>query len=468
MSFDPEGPLAQQLKKSLVVELSSKYNIPDDASDVAEFIVVLIVSNKTAGEICAEVKDLVNIPIDEAFVNTVFAEIQRLIEESQQSDQVSQNAPQNDNTGNAVMPNMFVEAEPLFQNNNTAFPPPAAAFPEPAPFQSAFQPFQPSENAEKAPSHDALAKPTGPRALQKNRDFVLGPKGPRGIGKGAKNAPPKKSFALQNAGNFQKAMHASNTPGFVQRQPKGRCKEFPYCHNRECQFSHPTKVCFAYPKCPNPPGTCNYLHPSEDEALMAELEKTKEEYLRNKKPVEKAGTLGLCKFGILCSKELCPFGHPTPANHEAKVLDLLWCEAGKACTDPACRKGHPSPNYQAPASEPRSKFSASKPEKTLEQCKFGSSCTNYNCPRRHATTFVPCREGSNCQRLDCFFSHPIEEDCRFGASCKNKNCLFRHPEGREVPANTWSKDNSWTKEGTNQRAFAVPDDQVMEQAMQES
>lgn len=467
MSFEPDGPVGQQLKKALTVELSSKYNIPDDASDVAEFIVVLIVSNKTAGEICAEVRELVDIPIDEAFVNTIFAEIQRLLTES-----VS-NPPQNAQP--AFQPDLALAGHPAPVEAANTFQPPQEAFPPQAPFQSAFQPFQPApETAEKPPSYhspEGPSMPTGPRALQKNRDFVLRDgKTSRGIGKSSKNAPPKKSFALQNPGNFQKAMHASNSPGFVQRAPKGRCKEFPHCPNRECPFSHPTKVCFAYPKCPNPAGTCNYLHPSEDEVLMAELEKTKEEYLRNKKPVEKAGTLGLCKFGILCSKELCPFGHPTPANHEAKVLDLQWCEAGKACADPSCRKGHPSPNYQAPAPEPRPKFSAPKPEGTLEQCKFGSSCTNYNCPRRHATTFVPCREGSNCQRMDCFFSHPIEEDCRFGAACKNKNCLFRHPEGREIPTNTWSKDNSnsWTKEETNQRAFAVPDDQVMEQAMQES
>ena len=78
-----------------------------------------------------------------------------------------------------------------------------------------------------------------------------------------------------------------------------------------------------------------------------------------------------------------------------------------------------------------------------------------------------CREGANCVRIDCFFSHPIDEDCRFGINCTNKTCMFRHPEGRNLPnpSNTWSKV---PENATNERSFAVPEDQVMEQARQES
>lgn len=438
-AFDPEGPIGQQLKSSLIVELANKFNIPDDAEDVSEFILVLIGSNKTAVEVAAEVKELVDIPINEEFVNTIFMEIKRLMGQAESSQ------PQPEQT-------QPVQTQAVEQH----------------------QQEEPQIQGETEMQDIPMNLPTGPRALQSRNNNKMNTRG--GINKNNNRNGPKKSFAMQNPENFEKVLSMSNSnvtnmKQFIQKPAKGRCRDFPYCNNKECQFSHPTKLCFAFPNCANAPGTCNYLHPGEDDELMAKLAKSRQEYMDKKKNTETAGTIGICKFGMLCSKDICPFGHPTPANKEAKVLVLQWCPAGKTCEDVQCTKAHPSPNYQAPAVQAKPKPKPAQPELTLEQCKFGPSCTNLKCPRRHATTPVVCREGANCVRIDCFFSHPIDEDCRFGANCTNKTCMFRHPEGRNLPnpTNTWSKDSEMGNNNvTNERSFAVPEDQVMEQAIQEN
>lgn len=451
-SFDAESPVGQQLKASLIVELGNKFGLTDDAEDVSDYILVLIGSNKTATEIVAEVKEIVDIGIDEGFVNTIFMEIQRLMQGEQQTQETQQMQQQQIPQQQQIVPpeqqqvppqepQPEMQREPLGTDQQTRF-------------QGSF-----SDDMDMAPS-----LPSGPRGMRGGRGRGRGAGGV-GKGRGALQGG-KRSFATQNAANFEKVLAMSNAnvnlKQFIQKPSLGRCKDFPQCSNKQCVYAHPTKICFSFPNCKNPPGTCNYLHPGEDDELMAKLDESRKEYLERKnRPVERAGTLGLCKFGILCSKELCPFGHPTPANHEAKVLVLEWCPAGKACQDPQCAKAHPSPNYQAPPPQAKSKPAPSK-ELLLEQCKFGPNCTKANCPRRHATSVVPCRDGASCTKPYCYFSHPIDEDCRFGSGCTNKHCMFRHPDGRLLQSNTWTKED-----GTSQRAFAVADDQVMEQAVQE-
>lgn len=480
MSFNPDGPVGTQLKANLIQELKNRFNCADDAVDIAEFIVILIASGKLHHEIVGEVKEIADIPIDVPFVETVYREIERLEQEhkaqsqipthDQNQHEIQPNLTVNDQQQQQQQPNNEVHQQQSSQPNpfpqptqnfqeNTQYPPSSAEGMPPVP--TAFPDSFPADfngNAFPGPAGGAAASslPSGPKLLRK---APVGPRGRGGIQKDKGNKP--KSFALKNAANFAKAVGPTGALPFVQKPSKGRCQDFPYCNNKECELAHPTKNCFSYPNCPNPPGTCNYLHPDEDQELIAKLAKSREEFAERKKK-EVQIQLATCKFGPKCTKDTCPFAHPTPANSAASILTLEWCPQGKGCINTECGFAHPPP----PTAKPLSM--QDQAEIALEQCKFGTGCTNPKCPRRHATLRVLCRGGSECRRLDCFFSHPLKEDCRFGKQCQNKNCLYQHPEGREISSNTWSNDKSNTWQATSEksgRSFA--EDQAMEQVVQQ-
>ncbi|ODV77597.1 uncharacterized protein CANTADRAFT_71036 [Suhomyces tanzawaensis NRRL Y-17324] len=449
VQFTPEDPIGLELKANLIQELKNRYNCFDDAQDIAEFIVILIVSNKSPGEILQEVKEIADIPIDIPFIETVFREIERIQSVHQGGQQgIPQPVPQQEQPVPVQAPAQVPAPAPM----------PVFDFTQPPP---QFQFTQ--QSLEQAPNHGLPQIPTGPKGIQnRSRDYDSRAKqGRGGIGKAATNGRDRngarKGLNPQIVSKVLADNNGStNVTKFALKASKGRCQDFPYCNNKDCEFAHPTKNCFAYPNCTNPPGTCNYLHPEEDQELIAKLEKSKQEY-KEKKKNEALLAQATCKFGLKCTKDTCPFAHPTPANGQAKIVTLDWCPSGKGCIDSNCGRAHPPPPSAKPVVH-----AGPNPEIALEQCKFGTQCTNYKCPRRHATSLVPCRAGAQCKRLDCTFAHPFNEVCRFGAKCLNKNCMYQHPDGRDLQSNTWSKDTT-----TSNRAFAVPQDQVMEQAVQD-
>lgn len=396
----------EELKNYLVAQISQIEGLADQATELSEYTVLLISNGRPFSETIEELQLIVDSEAVPQIVRTAYEALEKHL--NPQDPEAPAQVTQDTNVDDDIIP------ETTDEDSKTSG----------------------------IPTKPALGRPSGPR---------------NGVTKTYGNGYVRSSFALKNADNLQKAMELSGLPIGARLNKKGRCHKFPHCpFQKDCKYAHPTRPCFQFPNCPNPPGTCNFLHPGEDDALIAELEKTKNDFLQQRQQnqmIKSQTGISLCKFGNMCTNLQCPFGHPTPANEDAKVIQLEWCPQNLKCKDSECQKAHSS----------LSKIKEVKPqhEKSLEACKFGMNCTNRYCKFRHARSAVICRDGENCTRIDCLFSHPINENCRFDTSCKNSNCLFKHPNGKSEAAPP-ATSMKWTK--TDERVFAVPEDQVLEQA----
>ncbi|CAN3355966.1 nuclear polyadenylated RNA-binding protein Nab2p [Diutina catenulata] len=492
--FSPDDAVGQELKHNLTQELQRRYNVGTDAQDYADYIVMLMATGKSNEEVVRETNEISSdMKIDEPFVQVIQQEAQNIInrltaeqfqgfQPDQQQQQQQQPPAQPEFTQPPQQPqpefNQPPPQQPQQSSMGQTLPPPLKPtemfnFTAPQPQQqnqshpSFTTPVATSSRDYVAPGSGIPTKPRvkmndGPKGVGKKPQ--KGAAGARG-GVGKKGGKPVKQGQGPSHGNHKfgsattAAAAVANLDLAMQQQgfnfankSKGRCPQHPYCeHQRDgqCQLAHPTRECYSYPNCKNPPGTCNYLHPGEDQELMAKLKEKQQQYIDRRKQ-ELQLQQAKCKYGANCNKDTCPFAHPTPANPQAQIQTITWCPQGKQCANPQCTMAHPPPANAKSAAQVES-------ELQWEQCKFGPKCTNFKCPRRHAQSLVPCRSGAECRRRDCTFMHPINEPCRFGTACNNKNCSYQHPAGREIKKSTWVKGDP---------QFAVPDDQVMEQVSQ--
>lgn len=474
----------ENLKVIVAEKLSTLPNFHEDIKYVAEYIVLLMVNGGTVESVVQELSTLFDSVSPAALsdvVQTAFFALEAL-QQGETADSIVSKIRGAAGGQEAQQPQL--QEQPQHQQNMVAEQ--SAAIPaEPL---SAFANFVPKQPV----AQDQTQSPMGAQETQYSQRVgaigkYRGGRGGNGASRAASRGASRGNKRNQNArfNPLAKALGMNEGDGnvnFVHQKKEGRCKLFPRCPlGRSCPHAHPTKVCNDYPNCPKPVGTCEYLHPNEDEDLMREIEKTREEFQQRKAAIIAARTkpvqtgIVLCKFGALCSNPMCPFGHPTPANEDAKVIELAWCAANLQCADGNCKKAHSSLSKireVAPLGQKRFKApappAARSVEKSLEQCKFGTHCTNKRCKFRHARSHVMCREGANCTRIDCFFGHPINEDCKFGAECRNAHCLFRHPEGRVLPQketnNKESQPGFNNSNGMSQRPFALPEGANIESA----
>lgn len=459
----------ENLKVIVAEKLSTLENFHEDIKYVAEYIVLLMVNGGTVETVVQELSSLFDSVSPESLtdvVQTAFFALEAL----QQGETVESivgkirgvNNGNNNNINSTAPVQQLQQPQPNAESNlGQVQAEPVSAF-------SGIVPAQLPQFPEAPKLNTTGYQPQFTQHVGAVGKYRGGGRGGRGASRGATRGNNRSHNARFNP--LAKALGINEEGGnvnLVHQRKEGRCKLFPRCPlGRSCPHAHPTKVCNDYPNCPKPPGTCEYLHPNEDEDLMREIEKTREEFQQRKaamlaartKPVQTG--IVLCKFGALCSNPMCPFGHPTPANEDAKVLDLMWCANNLTCTDPQCTRAHSSLSkirqiapmgHKKPIVPTGTAGGTSRPaEKSLEQCKFGTHCTNKRCKYRHARSHVMCRAGANCTRIDCLFGHPINEDCKFGIECKNISCLYRHPEGRQLPPRKGATVNSSSETGLNQ------------------
>ncbi|CAK9438767.1 uncharacterized protein LODBEIA_P29910 [Lodderomyces beijingensis] len=523
MKIELSPEVDAELRFNLIKEINRLYGKPEgEAADIAEYLIYCITEGKKHEDIVQEVQEIAGIPIDSHFINEIYVEIDKISNQrnppaaaaaaAAPASAFPQARSEMEGTGRDTVSDAFhrdsssnttVGAGGAAAPNSTTVVNDRSSYAPTAPKQltdeeklslrrkrfgdSATGPSRASTTARssmsasagrsidnrvsKLPPHSsssfssssfssssgASSRPSGPSSGH------APPRASAGISKtrtSDRNHAPRAPQITQRLENFVKGgQQDSGVSRIVAAKRTGRCPDAPNCKNRECENYHPTKECFAFPNCNNPPGTCKYLHPGEDDELMKKLQERQKEYEKNKLNYL-AVQQGACKFGPTCAKDNCPYAHPTPANPQARIRTLEWCSAGKDCVDETCDKSHPrSPNVEA-------KNIPSAASLALEQCKFGMQCTNARCPRRHATSAVQCRNGALCTRPDCTFAHPINEECRFGVNCTAQFCLFQHPPERQIQSSTWTSGPSNQATVTN-RQFAVGDDQVVEQIVQQ-
>lgn len=292
--------------------------------------------------------------------------------------------------------------------------------------------------------------------------------------------------------------HLRKSPGDRTGGKKVRCQFWPQCaKGNNCQYFHPTRMCTAYPNCPNTGKTCNFIHPDGNPNEAHQAKESREDSNRvdnGHNPIASQshwqttqqmpfhhnllassvpGSKIPCKFGSACAKPGCTFFHQKHVGGNAPP-----CKFYPNCTNVSCPFMHPGGNSSKFSSygEP---LAASTPEDvemedtsakpTVQELLDRPLSDRPKASMRPSNPFkkvsIPCREGAACARPDCHFTHPWDiptssnVPCRFGAACTKPGCSFQHPRHQNRSA-TFNKPVS---EHVSERNFSLSevDEQIL-------
>ncbi|KAK0484344.1 hypothetical protein EDD18DRAFT_1293360 [Armillaria luteobubalina] len=103
-------------------------------------------------------------------------------------------------------------------------------------------------------------------------------------------------------------------------------------------------------------------------------------------------------------------GYVYPERPQSPTL----CKFGLKCTNPHCRWTHPSPVATVESGVVTS----------TEACENGKDCKDKDCVKAHVSPAVLTAKAPVSQPSH---HHPSPVPCRFGAGCTRPNCTFSHP-----------------------------------------
>lgn len=423
--FSANSELGQSLLQAVKDRVSS-YGLDEDVNDVAQYVVMMVENQKSVPDITAEMSGLFGNSFTDEFSQWVYDTLHQLAnpQAANSMDFQAQSSAANDD--DAMMED---DAEEVRTKLSTSL-------------------------------RDRLGKRTNlkDRVGKGKSDRASGPR--RQMRFNTDNIDAIQDEAVKDMGGDPERV----------RTPKTRCRHWPHCTYPNCKFAHPTKPCYNYPNCTREPGTCPFLHPDDpDPTKMAPPmpmpmfppppmagqipsmgQPAGQPWAPQAGPqavqAQSQPKIVLCKYKDKCANQSCPFGHPTPANDDAKVTTMEWCPDKEGCKNASCELAHPSGSLvREPAPLPT--------EFVLDTCKFLDRCTNPSCRYRHPTSMKPCRNGLACQRLDCTFFHPLKDECKFGVACRNARCIYTHPPDRDE---AMSQGFSWVRgQPISERKFAA-------------
>ncbi|KAF5348708.1 hypothetical protein D9758_006776 [Tetrapyrgos nigripes] len=468
---------ATALQNSIQDELINRGFSPDADPVMAEYITIMIINNKTADQITAELEDLIGADFDRSFTDWLFAE-------------AAKGSPENETSRPATSPS--TEQPPPLPTTSNDSSRRVNQTPRNGVYQQAISQALPSSSNKRSasarspsPNHPNKIRrtdlPTGPRAMQRD-----GQSNSRSLIDRMSSGPPPGNH--QNGLNQRDEIQA-RIDNIVNSDPSMMMAGgFPAMNGMDMNAMN---------------GMGNPVMLQElmmnQMALMAQITGMINPGQFGGFPVQGmmpgGGDMTMMQNMGMNGFQGAPHGHgqggrggrggrgrgggdrgrggapasvstPKPEDKSASTSDTQSSSAAVPIVAPT-----PSATVPAPSATPSTTPALARPAYAVPErpqsptlCKFGLLCTNAHCRWSHPSPVAtpesgvvlsndPCEQGKDCKDKDCVKAHvspavlkphqspappqqqppsssfppPNTVPCRFGTSCTRPGCTFSHP-----------------------------------------